>query len=140
VLEEKRTLTNKTNEKQGKGKTPRTTQAARQNSETEKALNCAAAKDKKEKTDNERVTISRGPNTDGKKNTTAAEANTAMRRPRAHGPHHSRTLWTTLATSIFKNRPCGKSVFFKNKRHSDVHFLATVLRKHTPIFPGARKN
>jgi len=46
--EEKRTLTNKTNEKQGKGKTPRTSQAARQNSETEKALNCAAAKDKEE--------------------------------------------------------------------------------------------
>jgi len=48
--EEKRTLTNKTNEKQEKGRIPRTTQAARQNSETEKALNCAAAKDKKEKT------------------------------------------------------------------------------------------
>jgi len=46
--EEQRTLTNKTNEKQGKGKTPRATQAARQNSETEKALSCAAAKDKKE--------------------------------------------------------------------------------------------
>jgi len=46
--EEKRTLTNKTNESKGKEK-HRAQLKQHGSSETEKALNCAAAKDKKEK-------------------------------------------------------------------------------------------